>query len=290
MEPITIAGLVGAGAVTAYNAISSWWNNKYQRYQQQETWNREDTAIQRQVADAEKAGFNKFAVMGNNGASAGATVSTTPAQIDEGASGKLIDALNAGYQTAFNKASAEKAKAEAQIAENSKSVTFKANQLADMQIASDMVQILRQNGINANFGATVGKNGKPDYKPLFPLGNVGWDLAENGYYRKEFENTPIGQEFDNFYKNNKAQAEINETVSKYKDEQIWAQIIGSLLGGAGNAVNAGANLKRAYKGKKQEVFMRRRRSVRRVRRTVRRYRRSRRLKRNVFASRGGIRM
>lgn len=253
MDPITISALVGAGVAvgtTAYNAYQSWKNNRYQKYQQETTWEREDNAIQRQVADAQQAGFNKFAVMGNNGASAGATVSTTPSHIDENASGKLIDALNAGYQTAFNKASAEKAKAEAQIAENSKAIAFKANQLANMQIASDMVQILRQNGINANFGATKDENGKADFKPLFPQGNIGWKVTEPGYARTNFEETPLGQEFKNFYDNNKAQAEINETIAKYKDEQIWSQIIGSFLGGAGNVINSGANLKRAYKGKK----------------------------------------
>ena len=247
--PALITAAAGLGTA-AYNWYQQKKQQNYDRGLQERIFSREDNAIQRQVADAETAGFNKFSVMGNNGAGAGAIVSQTPPQMDEQAGGKILDALNASAQLAYNKASAEKAKAEAEIAENNKDLSDQSKLLYNAQVASDMVKILRQNGLNANFGATAGKDGQAEFKPMLRLGNSGWTSHEGGYYSTDFESTPLGQEFKNFYANNQAQADINETMADYKDLQVISGIVGNILNGGSNAINAGANLKRAFKGKK----------------------------------------
>lgn len=55
-------------------------NLEWQKMVQKETWAREDNAIQRQVADYQKAGFNKLMAVGGAGAGAGAVVPTEAPQ------------------------------------------------------------------------------------------------------------------------------------------------------------------------------------------------------------------
>lgn len=85
-----IPALIGAGVALgsmAVNAYSQYKTNKanesaqqsnldYQKSVQQTTWNREDTAYQRAVSDAQKSGLSPLAVSG--GSTSGAVVSTTP--------------------------------------------------------------------------------------------------------------------------------------------------------------------------------------------------------------------
>lgn len=55
-------------------------NLEWQKEVQKKTWEREDTAIQRQAKDYEAAGFNKLMAVGGSGAGAGAIVPTEAPQ------------------------------------------------------------------------------------------------------------------------------------------------------------------------------------------------------------------
>lgn len=75
----------------------------YQKSIQQKIFDREDTALQRRMADAEKAGLNPFSVANGSGAGAGAVVGTSSASYSRniespnvlGNYGRYLDSLNA---------------------------------------------------------------------------------------------------------------------------------------------------------------------------------------------------
>lgn len=76
-------------------------NFDYQKALQQQIFNREDTSYQRQVADLEAAGLNKYAVAG--GANAGSVVSTSAPQMNfgfgsRGNPGQVIDTIKSAMQ------------------------------------------------------------------------------------------------------------------------------------------------------------------------------------------------
>lgn len=72
-------------------------NLDYQKRVQNIQWMREDTALQRRIADAEKAGINKNAVVGN-GASSSVVSTTAPyhdsTQLGQINLGNLLDTMN----------------------------------------------------------------------------------------------------------------------------------------------------------------------------------------------------
>lgn len=73
------------------NTVLQFQNYDYQKALQQQIFDREDTSYQRQVADLEKAGLNKYAVQG--GANAGSVVSTSAPQFQNINTGALLDTV-----------------------------------------------------------------------------------------------------------------------------------------------------------------------------------------------------
>lgn len=76
----SVLSSASSGVSSLFNRLDAYQNFRENAYWRQKEWDynlaqneitrqREDTAIQRQVADAEAAGLSKFAVAGNNGAS-----------------------------------------------------------------------------------------------------------------------------------------------------------------------------------------------------------------------------
>lgn len=233
-----IADLAIGTASNVYNLYNQYKMQQYNKNLQKQIFAREDNAIQRQVADAEKAGFNRFAVMGNNGAGAGSVVSVTPPQ-SEDMSGKLFDTLNAGAQLSVNRSSAKIAKANAVKAESDAKTAVKANEAYQAQIASEMVKILRENGVQASFSFM---NGRPGY---------GWTGKPDLDPAPRFEDTPAGQEFHNYYSQQSSKTSILETDERYRDAKAIADLIGTILGGGSSAVNAASNAYKARRGLKK---------------------------------------
>ncbi|QCS36661.1 minor capsid protein [Capybara microvirus Cap3_SP_581] len=113
------AGLIDAGT----NIYTSIWNKnatqenfEYQKALQQTIFEREDNAVQRRVADLEKAGLSKVLASGSS-AGSGAVVSTTPPKLDYQANAQatlqnVIDVMTSVENLKVAEATEEKLKAE----------------------------------------------------------------------------------------------------------------------------------------------------------------------------------
>jgi hypothetical protein len=74
-----LSSLTGIGSSVA-NVVAQQQNLNYQKWAQQQTWNREDTAVQRRAADLSAAGLSKTLAAGS-AASTSSPISTSAPQI-----------------------------------------------------------------------------------------------------------------------------------------------------------------------------------------------------------------
>lgn len=114
-------------------------NFEYEKNLQQQIFGREDSAVQRRVADLQKAGLSKTLAAGD-GAGAGSVVSTSPSSASFSGSGfngsapqrGYIDILSAGLNMASALSDIRKTQADTENA-------IKQNQVMDSQLATDKI-------------------------------------------------------------------------------------------------------------------------------------------------------
>lgn len=191
------AGNLGLGI---WNAYQSYKNSKYQKNLQKQIFAREDNAIQRRVADAEAAGFNKFSVMGE-GSGAGSAVSVQAPHISEDLGSKVADTLSTMYSLAQQKALAKRADAEAKQAD----VAFK---LAENKLESDNMAL---NLEKLDFYQGLGLN--PIYNADFQ--SVGYSYPSSDYI-KVYDETPFGRMNLNSFAGSDTNLEMAEFENEYK--------------------------------------------------------------------------
>lgn len=190
------AGNLGLGI---WNAYQSYQNSKYQKKLQKQIFAREDTAIQRRVADAEKAGFNKFSVMGE-GSGAGSAVSVQAPHISEDLGSKVADTLSTMYSLAQQKALAKRADSEAK--QSDVALKLAENKLASDNMALDLEKL--------DFAQGLG------YHPYYD-----WDKGmiytgfDNGT-TIDYQNSPFGRMNANAFSSSDTNLEMQEFENEYK--------------------------------------------------------------------------
>lgn len=232
-----IAGAIqgfGNLGIGIYNAYQQSQNYKYQKALQKEIFHREDTAIQRQVADAEKAGFNRFAVMGGSGAGAGSVVSTTAPQADNSMASSAVDALNAMYTLAQQKESAKQAKINTETAEMGKKLMSKKLQEVTWNTALSVVNSMRQAGYHIN--------------GILPDGGIYYEIDDPNYGTRfpDFENSPDQKLFNLNMRNLQNESDNLDFETEWKGFNQWLNVFSKLLNGANNAGSA----YRGFRGRK----------------------------------------
>lgn len=119
-----ITGVASAGAGIA-NTVLGFKNYEYQKDMQQEAWNREDTAVQRRMADLQAAGLSKTLAAGQ-GASSSAPMRLDAPQISDGIAEAIPKAVStAAAVTQMMRQKADIAKTQADI-KNVEAQTSKA--------------------------------------------------------------------------------------------------------------------------------------------------------------------
>lgn len=225
-----VSGLGNVG-IGIYNAYQQAQNYKYQKNLQKQIFSREDSAIQRQVADAQAAGYNKFAVMGNNGAGAGSVVSTTAPQIDSGMAGSAVDAMSAMYQLGVQKNSAKIAEANAKKAVAEKNIAENAENESNWNTALNVANSMALAGYLPNIEIGL------DSKPITFNKSVQWSDGNRAmsYSHPDFNSSPIGQMFNLDLQNVRNQASILNTDEKYKELNTVVRMLGQIMGAGQSA-------------------------------------------------------
>lgn len=191
-----VKGTVDSG-VSIWNAYQGYKNYKYQQQLQKELFAREDSAIQRRVADAEKAGFNKWSVLGE-GSSAGSAVSTTPPQLDYKVN--AIDGMRAMYELAQERASAEVAREQAKGISFQNTILKNQKKVSDVETSINLAKLLNEAGFKTSFGIDGGLK-------TYVLSD---DDNEYSWNHRPFEETPVGRDFELYKKRLQSQESIDE--------------------------------------------------------------------------------
>lgn len=120
---------VTSGLSDLFSTTGSLFNYGYNKWLQREQWNREDTAIQRRVADLEKAGLSK--TLAGGGASSSVVASSAP-QISNSMASAYLDELRLQKDNALKDVQIDSVKADTKNKQ-------KQTALLKSQIASQML-------------------------------------------------------------------------------------------------------------------------------------------------------
>lgn len=123
LSSLGYAGIAGSGLAAIGNLGASYLNFGLQREQfdyqkalQERIFAREDTALQRRMADAAAAGLNPYSVINSGGANAGSVVKTEAPQLNANFNG-VLDTINNLLDIETRKAQTERAVEDAKNAQ-----------------------------------------------------------------------------------------------------------------------------------------------------------------------------
>lgn len=216
-----------AGAVQGLGNIGLGIYNAWRTQKNQEIqWQREDTALQRRVKDAEAAGFNKWSQLGSSGASSNTTVSAGTA--DPSMAGAAVDALNSMYKIATERESAKIAKNQRIISENQATISKNNVMLNNWQTALNVAGLMRDAGFDVPYISYNEENGT--WKP-----NIVWNADEyagNTWYPRA--DAPWSKAWDLDYQGLQNEAEQLQTDTDWQKTNYVVNLLSKIFG-AGNA-------------------------------------------------------
>lgn len=115
-----LSGILGAASTVADIGVSAWntaqqtKNNAWQKKSQEITWQREDNAVQRRVADLKAAGLSPTLAAGS-AASTSAPIQRTAPQMESGQIAKGVETTNNALQLMQQKANIAQTAAQTQL-------------------------------------------------------------------------------------------------------------------------------------------------------------------------------
>lgn len=186
-------------------------NFEYQKELQQQIFAREDNALQRRMADAEKAGLNPFSVANGSGAGAGAVVSKNSSPSLPSIGG-LVDQYSAirrmPYVMKELQEGLKQSRAETRIAESNATA-------AEYQNMFNTANVLMSLGVPTSVRSYLGKDGDT---------HVWLDAAND--FKAPIGDTPFGQNYfnQNYLKYGKAK-ELEKALQYYDVSEIGGMIM-----------------------------------------------------------------
>lgn len=221
-----VAGAVqGLGSV-GLGIYNAWRTQRNQQIQ----WQREDTAIQRRVKDAEAAGFNKWSQLGTSGASSNTTV--TAGTADTGMASAAVDALSSMYKIATERESAKLAKQQRIIAENNAEVSRNNMILNSWNTALSVAGLMRDAGFDVHSIAYEGDGTPFSHKPAVKLNLGKITNVANTYYPAD--DAPWKKAWDLDYQGLQNEAEQLQTDTEWQKTNYVVNLLAKIFG-AGNA-------------------------------------------------------
>lgn len=220
-----ISGVIGGLGSLFKTGYDIWSNNRdfdYQKNLQQEIFNREDTAVQRRMADLQAAGLNPNLAAGS-AAGAGAVVgrSNTPS-LSGNSIGTALDMASAVQQLRAQRKQNE-------ILNNQKRESAAKADQAETQATADLAYLYTNLGFNPKVSYQFGKD-----RPI--------TFEFNGDSNSIWS-TPLGQMLDYQIMANKNSAYLLEKDYENYDTDRFFRYLGNTAGALNNFGNFGKTLK-----------------------------------------------